>query len=47
MDERLRFVSHLLDGEAMSEACREFGRSAGQSVQLAIARRPRVEPLLS
>jgi transposase InsO family protein len=25
MDERLRFVSRLLDGEAMSEACREFG----------------------
>jgi transposase InsO family protein len=27
MDERLRFVSRLLDGEAMSEACREFGIS--------------------
>ena len=24
-DERLRFVSRLLDGEAMAEACREFG----------------------
>ncbi|SMF41931.1 hypothetical protein SAMN06265365_11310 [Tistlia consotensis] len=24
MDERLRFVSRLLDGEAMTEACREF-----------------------
>lgn len=27
MDERLRFVSRLLDGEAMAEACREFGIS--------------------
>ena len=27
MDERLRFVSRLLDGEAMSEVCREFGIS--------------------
>jgi transposase len=27
MDERLRFVSRLLDGEAMSEVCREFGVS--------------------
>jgi transposase len=27
MDERLRFVSRLLDGEAMSDACREFGIS--------------------
>jgi transposase InsO family protein len=27
MDERLRFVARLLDGEAMSEACREFGIS--------------------
>ena len=27
MDERLRFVSRLLDGEAMTEACREFGIS--------------------
>src|SRR5437016_8243458 len=25
MDERLRFVAQLLDGEAMSEVCREFG----------------------
>jgi transposase InsO family protein len=27
MDERLRFVAKLLDGEAMSEVCREFGIS--------------------
>jgi transposase len=25
MEERLRFVARLLDGEAMSEVCREFG----------------------
>ena len=25
MDERLRFVARLLDGEAMTEVCREFG----------------------
>ena len=27
MDERLRFVARLLDGESMTEACREFGIS--------------------
>ena len=27
MDERLRFVARLLDGEAMTEVCREFGIS--------------------
>jgi transposase InsO family protein len=27
MDERLRFVSRLLDGEAMTDVCREFGVS--------------------
>jgi hypothetical protein len=27
MDERLRFVARLLDGEAMSDVCREFGVS--------------------
>ena len=27
MEERLRFVARLLDGEAMSEVCREFGIS--------------------
>jgi transposase InsO family protein len=34
MDERLRFVSRLLDGEAMAEACREFGiaRKTGDKI---------------
>jgi transposase-like protein len=27
MDERLRFVARLLDGEAMTDVCREFGIS--------------------
>jgi transposase-like protein len=27
MDERLRFVAQLLDGEAMTDVCREFGIS--------------------
>jgi len=27
MDDRLRFVSRLLDGETMAEVCREFGIS--------------------
>ena len=27
MDERLRFVSRLLDGESMTDVCREFGIS--------------------
>lgn len=27
MEERLRFVTRLLDGEPMSELCREFGVS--------------------
>ena len=27
MDERLRFVARLLDGESMSDVCREFGIS--------------------
>ena len=27
MDERLRFVARLLEGEAMTEVCREFGIS--------------------
>ena len=27
MDERLRLVARLLDGESMSEVCREFGIS--------------------
>jgi transposase len=27
MEERLRFVGHLLDGESMSEVCRELAMS--------------------
>lgn len=27
MDERLRFVARLLDGEAMTQVCRDFGIS--------------------
>ncbi len=27
MDERLRFVARLLEGETMSDVCREFGIS--------------------
>ena len=27
MEERLRFVARLLDGEAMTDVCREFGVS--------------------
>ena len=27
MDERLRFVARLLDGDSMSEVCRDFGIS--------------------
>ena len=27
MEERLRFVARLLDGEAMSDVCRSFGIS--------------------
>ena len=27
MDERLRFVARLLEGEAMTDVCREFGIS--------------------
>jgi transposase-like protein len=25
MEERLRFIARLLDGESMTEVCREFG----------------------
>jgi len=27
MEERLRFVARLLEGEAMTDVCREFGKS--------------------
>jgi len=34
MEERLRFVAPLLDAEAMSELCREFGisRKTGRKI---------------
>jgi transposase-like protein len=32
MDERLRFVAQLLDGEAMSEVCRAFGISRAETL---------------
>jgi transposase-like protein len=27
MEERLRFIAHRLDGEAMTDVCRQFGVS--------------------
>jgi transposase-like protein len=30
MEERLRFVARLLDGEAMTDVCREFGVSRNE-----------------
>ena len=33
MDERLRLVAQLLDGEAMSEVCRAFGHFAQDRLQ--------------
>jgi hypothetical protein len=36
MDERLRFVGRLLDGEAMTDVCREFGwQAAAQALRSA------------
>ena len=32
MDERLRFVVKLLEGEAMTDVCREFGISSTMSL---------------
>jgi transposase len=34
MEERLRFVARLLDGDAMTDVCREFGvsRKAGYKI---------------
>ena len=34
MDERLRFVAKLLDGESMSEECREFPRQRARGTPL-------------
>ena len=41
MDERLRFVAQLLDGEAISEVCRAFGidRVPGDGVRAAVSSR--------
>ncbi len=35
LDERLRFVARLLEGEAMTEVCREFGISRPLAVGVA------------
>ena len=43
MDERLRFVARLLDGEAMSEVCRAFGISRKTGYKI-VKRRPIVTP---
>jgi transposase-like protein len=39
MDERLSFVARLLDGEAMSEVCREFGISRKTGYKIFIFQR--------
>ena len=39
MEERLRFVARLLEGEGMSELCREFGISR-KTCQSALERDP-------
>jgi transposase len=41
MDERLRFVAKLLDGEAMSDVCREFGISRKTGYKVLTATRTR------
>ena len=33
MEERLRFVARLLDGEAMTDVCRDFGVRTPESVR--------------
>ena len=40
VEERLRFVARLLDGEAMTELCREFGIS--RKTVLVLTRREKV-----
>ena len=37
MEERLRFVARLLDGEAMTEVCRDFGISRKTGYKISIA----------
>jgi hypothetical protein len=39
MEERLRFVARLLDGEAMTELCREFGIRVRPATKYTIATR--------
>ncbi len=39
MDERLRFVAKLLDGESMTDACHEFGISRKTATRYSIATR--------
>jgi len=38
MEERLRFIARLLEGEGMSDVCREFGisRKTGYKISIAI-----------
>jgi hypothetical protein len=55
MEERLRFVARLLDGEAMSDVCREFGISrktgykilGGDHLAAANCRPTRISPYAS
>jgi hypothetical protein len=37
VEERLRFVARLLDGEAMTDLCREFGISRKPATKSSIA----------
>ena len=39
MDQRLPFVAKLLDGESMSDACREFGIPARSATRSSIGTR--------
>ena len=39
MEERLRFVARLLDGEAMTDVCRDFGVSRKTAIRYSIATR--------
>ena len=38
-EERLRFVARLLDGEAMTDVCRDFGVSRKTDYKISIATR--------
>jgi transposase-like protein len=39
MEERLRFVARLLDGEAMTDVCRDFGVSRKTGYKISIVTR--------